>query len=110
DARYDTQLQQDQPVWATPTLLQERTCTMDDILLRFLKERRDLLAQGRPRLEVVGPPYPSVASLLNKEDHSSSHPVSDISTAIIRTFPNLNRLPEQLGTVYRMFLNMRWQV
>lgn len=110
DAPYALQPQQDRPLWATPTLLQERTCTMDEILLRFLKERRGLLAQGRPRSEVVGPPYPSVASLLNKEDHRSGHPLSEIFTAIIRTFPNLNRLPEQLGTVYLMFLNMRWQV
>lgn len=102
--------QQEQPIWATTTLLHERTCTMDDILLKFLKERRDLLAQGRPRSEVVGPAYPSVASLLNKENATPTHPLSHIFIAIIRTFPSINRLPEQLATVYHMFLLMRWQV
>lgn len=99
---------QEPPVWATPTLLGPGTCMMDDILLKFLKERRDLLAQGQPRSEVVGPPYPSVASLLNRD--TTAHPLSEIFTRIIRTFPNLDALPEQLATVYLMFLNVRWQV
>ena len=102
--------QTERPMWANPPLHYERTCTVDDILLKFLKDRRDLLAQGQPRSEVIGPPYPSVASLLNKEVPTQSHPLSDIFTAIIHTFPNLNRLPEQLAIVYLMFLNMRWQV
>lgn len=111
DTHYTSHSRQEQPVWATTTLNQESTCTMDGILLQFLKDRRDLLARGLPRLEVMGPPSPSVASLLNKADCTSSHhPISEFFTAIIRTFPNLSSLPEQLGTVYLMFLNMRWQV
>lgn len=107
DAYYPPQ--GEQQIWATPSLHHERTCTMDDILLKLLQERRDLLAQGQPRSAVVGPRYPSVASLLNK-DSSPTHPLSDIFIAIIHTFPSLNRLPEQLATVYLMFLIMRWQV
>ncbi|PKS12182.1 hypothetical protein jhhlp_001480 [Lomentospora prolificans] len=97
------------PLYATPVKNNETTCLLDDILLKFLKERRDLIAQGQPREDVVGPKYPSVSSLLNK-DTTTAHPLSSLFTAIIGTFPDLSRLPEQLGVVYMMFLLMRWQV
>jgi len=97
------------PVYATPIKNNETTCLLDDILLKFLKERHDLIAQGQPKEEVVGPRYPSVSSLLNK-DTTADHPLSSLFTAIIGTFPDLCRLPEQLAVIYMMFLLMRWQV
>lgn len=97
------------PVYATPIKNNETTCLLDDILLKFLKERHDLIAQGQPKEEVVGPRYPSVSSLLNK-DTTMDHPLSSLFTAIIGTFPDLSRLPEQLAVIYMMFLLMRWQV
>ncbi|SPO03838.1 uncharacterized protein DNG_06521 [Cephalotrichum gorgonifer] len=102
---------QQQPAWAAaPSILNVAASTvLDNILLQFLKERRDLIAQGQPPAEVVGPRYPTVSSLLNK-DPTSVHPLTSIFTGIIGTFPDLKRLPEQLATVYLMFLNMRWQV
>lgn len=98
------------PLYATPVKNNETSCLLDDILLKFLRERHDLLAQGQPRAEVVGPKYPSVSSLLNKDNTTGAHPLSSLFTAIIGTFPDLSRLPEQLGVIYMMFLLMRWQV
>ena len=39
-----------------------------------------------------------------------SHPVSKVFTDILRTFPNIASLPEQVAVLYLMFLLMRWQI
>ncbi|KAJ6145800.1 hypothetical protein N7470_009695 [Penicillium chermesinum] len=67
-------------------------------------------AQGIPRQKLVGPPYPSVSSLLNPEKSAGSHPVSKVFTDILRTFPDISSLPDQVAILYVMFLLMRWQI
>ncbi|KAJ5752667.1 hypothetical protein N7520_009584 [Penicillium odoratum] len=86
------------------------TCTLDSILLDFLHNRQREAAQGIPRQKLVGPPYPSVSSLLNPEKSANSHPVSKVFTDILRTFPDISSLPEQVAVLYTMFLLMRWQI
>lgn len=98
------------PAFATPIRNTGPTCTLDSILLDFLHNRQREAAQGIPRQKLVGPPYPSVSSLLNPEKSIYSHPVSKVFTDILRTFPDIASLPEQVAVLYTMFLLMRWQI
>ncbi|KAJ5082424.1 hypothetical protein N7532_011467 [Penicillium argentinense] len=102
--------EQGPPAFATPIRNTGPTCTLDSILLDFLHNRQREAAQGIPRQKLVGPPYPSVSSLLNPEKSVYSHPVSKVFTDILRTFPDISSLPEQVAVLYTMFLLMRWQI
>lgn len=98
------------PAFATPVRNTTPTCTLDSILLDFLHNRQHEAAQGVPRQKLAGPPYPSVSSLLNPDKSVYSHPVSKVFTDILRTFPDISSLPEQVAVLYTMFLLMRWQI
>jgi hypothetical protein len=86
------------------------TCPLDGLLLDFLAERQQRAAEGLPASQVVGPPYPSVSSLLNPSKSSLSHPLSKVFTDILKTFPDLSGIPESVAVLYIMFLFMRWQI
>ncbi|KAL9007779.1 MAG: hypothetical protein Q9173_007023 [Seirophora scorigena] len=86
------------------------TCPLDGILLDFLAERRARAAEGASPTNLVGPPYPSVSSLLNSERSMFAHPLSKVFTDILSKFPDLCELPEQVAVLYVMFLIMRWQI
>ncbi|KAI5294526.1 hypothetical protein KEM52_003804 [Ascosphaera acerosa] len=86
------------------------TCPMDGILLDFLSSRRRRAAEGASSRQLVGPPYPSVSSLLNSSVESYSHPISKVFTEILSTFPHLDALPDRVAVLYIMFLLMRWQI
>ncbi|KAI2790789.1 hypothetical protein POX_c03638 [Penicillium oxalicum] len=98
------------PAYATPIRNSGPTCTLDSILLDFLHNRQREAAEGIPGQKLVGPPYPSVSSLLNPEKSAQSHPLSKVFTDILRTFPDINSLPVQVAVLYNMFLLMRWQI
>lgn len=101
---------QPSPAYSTPIRNVAPTCPLDVILLDFLHNRQQEAAQGVPKQNLVGPPYPSVSSLLNPEKSVYSHPVSKVFTDILRAFPNISSLPEQVAVLYLMFLLMRWQI
>ncbi|KAK4175434.1 hypothetical protein QBC36DRAFT_302000 [Triangularia setosa] len=101
--------------FTTPPVNCPPTCPLDSILLDFLSERRYLLSLSTPHHqthltpnEVLGPPYPSISSLLNPL--VSSHPLSKVFTDILARFPGLSNLPERVAVLYLMFLLMRWQI
>ncbi|KAI3299448.1 hypothetical protein DTO002I6_1675 [Penicillium roqueforti] len=98
------------PAFAAPVQNLTATCPLDTILLEFLHSRQREAAQGIPRQKLAGPPYPSVSSLLNPERSVYSHPVSKVFTDILRAFPDVDSLPEQVAVLYSMFLIMRWQI
>ncbi|KAL8649277.1 MAG: hypothetical protein Q9210_004496 [Variospora velana] len=86
------------------------TCPLDGILLDFLAERRARAAEGASPTNLVGPPYPSVSSLLSPDRSIYAHPLSKVFTDILSKFPDLSELPEQVAVLYVMFLIMRWQI
>ncbi|KAK2795693.1 hypothetical protein FQN52_003542 [Onygenales sp. PD_12] len=88
----------------------EPTCPMDAILLDFLHTRQREAADGTSKQVLVGPPYPSVSSLLNPAKSAYSHPLSKVFTDILSKFPGISNLPEQVAVLYVMFLLMRWQI
>jgi hypothetical protein len=102
--------EQSQPAYMTPIRNIAPTCTLDAILLDFLHHRQREAASGVPKQKLVGPPYPSVSSLLNPEKGAYSHPLSKVFTDILRTFPDISSLPAQVAVLYAMFLLMRWQI
>ncbi|PIG79251.1 bZIP transcription factor [Aspergillus arachidicola] len=102
--------EQSLPAYMTPIRNIAPTCTLDAILLDFLHHRQREAASGVPQQKLVGPPYPSVSSLLNPERGAYSHPLSKVFTDILRTFPDISSLPEQVAVLYVMFLLMRWQI
>jgi hypothetical protein len=88
----------------------EATCPLDSILLDFLRSRQREAAEGASKRQLVGPPYPSVSSLLNPAKSAFSHPLSKVFTDILSKFPDISGLPEQVAVLYIMFLIMRWQI
>ncbi|KAF4168960.1 hypothetical protein CNMCM6936_000371 [Aspergillus lentulus] len=98
------------PAYRTPIRNVAPTCTLDAILLDFLQNRQRKAAEGVPTQKLVGPPYPSVSSLLNPEKNVHSHPLSKVFVDILRAFPDISSLPEQVAVLYIMFLLMRWQI
>lgn len=94
--------------WAVPCRNVEPTCTLDNLLLSFLRSKRNEAAHGVSEQRLVGPSYPSVSSLLNPK--IESHPVSKVFTDILSTFPTIDALPQQIAVLYIMFLIMRWQI
>ncbi|KAL2821246.1 hypothetical protein BDW59DRAFT_110975 [Aspergillus cavernicola] len=98
------------PAYMTPVRNIAPTCTLDAILLDFLHNRQREAAKGVPKQKLVGPAYPSVSSLLNPERSVYSHPLSKVFTDILRSFPDISSLPEQVAVLYCMFVLMRWQI
>ncbi|OCL06057.1 hypothetical protein AOQ84DRAFT_321991, partial [Glonium stellatum] len=86
------------------------TCPLDGILLDFLVDCQARAAEGVPMKTLVGPLYPNFTALLYPERQIDSHPLSKLFTDILRTFPDIYGLPEQVAIVFIMFLIMRWQI
>lgn len=84
--------------------------TLDHILAKFMEDRRAQAVQGVPVEVLVGPLYPNFTSLVYREANFDSHPLSKLFTDIVRTFPDIGGLPEQVAVVYVMFLLMRWLI
>ncbi|KAK0740216.1 hypothetical protein B0T18DRAFT_470800, partial [Schizothecium vesticola] len=63
-----------------------------------------------PASAVLGPPYPSVSSLLNPASAPNAHPLSRIFTDIIARFPSLRPLPERVAVLWIMFHLLRWEL
>ena len=109
-ASHSPQERRDVPRYMIPVKNCEPTCPLDSLLLDFLHERRQRVAEGLSTQEVVGPRYPSVSSLLNPAHSAYSHPLSKVFTDILSTFPDISTLPERVAVLYIMFLIMRWQI
>ena len=86
------------------------TCPLDVILLDFLQDRQNRAAEGVPTKTLVGPHYPNFTSLVYPERNVEAHPLSKIFTDILRTFPDICGVPEQVAIVFIMYLIMRWQI
>lgn len=98
------------PRYSAPLSRTPPTCPLDQLLLDFIRERRERTAEGRPAHEVLGPRYPSVYSLLNPAHSAYSHPLSRVFTDILAKFPDISGLPERVSVLYIVFLIVRWQV
>jgi hypothetical protein len=86
------------------------TCPLDGIILDFLADRQARAAEGTPIKPLVGPAYPNFTALLFPDRHIEAHELSKLLTGILRTFPDVYGLPEQVAIVFVMFLVMRWQI
>ncbi|KAJ9637692.1 hypothetical protein H2199_007182 [Coniosporium tulheliwenetii] len=86
------------------------TCPLDNLLIDFLAERHARAAEGASSKALIGPLYPNFSALLYPSGNVPSHPLSKVMTDILRTFPDVDSLPEQVAIVFIMFLIMRWQV
>lgn len=86
------------------------TCPLDVILLDFLQDRQARASEGVHVKTLVGPLYPNFTSLVYPERNVESHPLSQLFTDILRTFPDICGKPEQVAIVFIMFLIMRWQI
>jgi hypothetical protein len=99
---------QPQTSWATLPRNIAPTCPLDGILLKFLQTRQQEVRNGASQSSVAGPAYPNVSSLLNPASGRRIDPLSQLMTDIISKFPAICGLPEQVATVYFMFLMMRF--
>ena len=93
--------------YSAPTKNTGPSCTLDGLLLDFLLERKQQAAKGVPIEDLIGPAYPSFASLFHPERAQLSHPLSKVFTDMLRAFPDLSEPPEKVAVLYVMFLIMR---
>ena len=103
------------PPWSVPCCNCPSTCALDTIFLDFLHDRQREASSGVASTRILGPPYPFVSSLLNNNNNNPTvaprpHPLSKMMTDILSKFPAIHRLPEQVATLYLMYLMMRWQI
>lgn len=84
------------------------TTPLDGVILDFIRERRKDSIEGKAVQPLARPAYPSVSSLLNPEKPSYS--ISRMFSDVLRTFPDISSLPEQIAVLYMMFLLMQWQL
>jgi hypothetical protein len=96
--------------WSTLPKFIAASCPLDTLLLDFIAERARVAATGLSAEALVGPKYPNFDPLVDPNGQHHSHEVSRVFTDILRTFPDIDRLPEQVAVVYIMFLVMRWMV
>ena len=101
----------EQTPWTTLPKHSTPTCPLDEILTRFLTQRQ------QEANRTSQPAYPSVSSLLNPTRKNAStnpthevDPLSQIMSEIISKFPSICGLPEQVATLYGMFVLMRWMI
>lgn len=97
------------PLYTIPIRYGEATCAVDDIFLTFLRNRQREVAEGANTRQAVGPPYPSISSLLNPTKQSKSHPISQTLIEVLSTLP-VSSLPDRVALFYIVFLLVRWQI
>lgn len=86
------------------------TCPLDGIMLDFLIKTHHAFKAGVPIKQLSGPLYPNFTALVYPDRSVDSHALSKLFTDILRTFPDICGLPEQVAIVFIMFLVMRWQI
>ncbi|KAF1999872.1 hypothetical protein P154DRAFT_394602, partial [Amniculicola lignicola CBS 123094] len=86
------------------------TCPLDAIMLDFLADRHARASEGVAVKTLVGPTYPNFTALVYPDRLVDAHPLSKLFTDILKTFPDICGLPEQVAVVFIMFLLMRWQI
>lgn len=86
------------------------TCPLDDLLLKFVAERKMRAAEGVPLSELAEPADPDVSGMLRPERIPYLHPISRIMTDILGKFPSVSNLPERVVALYVMYVVLRWQV
>ena len=96
------------PNWSLLPIHSGPSCPLDSLLMDFLSERRARLAEGASESEVLGPPYPSFAAILDPSRHPVCDPMTRFFRDILRTFPDICAPPEKVAVAYVMFLIMRW--
>ena len=93
--------------WEIPIRTVQPTCDVDVILLTFMHKQRGLMIEGVPRLQIEGPKYPSITSLLNPRRGETSHPISKVLTDLLSSLPSLVSVPEKTATLFMMYLLLR---
>ena len=88
------------PVCAMPLRNTPPLCPLDTLLLDFLADRRKEALNGTPTSELIGPAYPSFASLVDPARRIYKHPLSKVFTDMLSTFPDISTLPEQVAILY----------
>lgn len=86
------------------------TCTLDDIILKFLAERELRAREGVPLFELAGPTDPDFSGLLRPERIAHTHPLPRLVTDILSKFPGFSKLPERVAALYITHCVLRWQV
>jgi len=78
--------------------------------MNYLSEQKRAVIEGTPYATLMGPPRPSVSALLDPTAAPQAHPLIKVLSDIISKFPDLRDIPEKLGSLYIMFLLLRWEV
>lgn len=86
------------------------TCTLEDIILKFLAERELQATEGVPLFELAGPADPDFSGILRPERIPCIHPVPRLFIDVLSKFPGFARLPERVAAVYLTHCVLRWQV
>jgi len=110
---YPTMSSSDRPLYERLPVNTAASCPLDSLLSGFLAESQKQVRDGVPMAKVLGPDYPTWAALRDpspKHAKHSAHPLSALTIDILSKFPIISGLPERVGSVFIMFLVMRWMI
>ena len=116
DASYDAYASHSYPSvsFSAVPIHSDASCTLDGILLDFLAERRRLIAAGDSSPDVAGPLYPDFTYFMlppaTRRAQRAQHPLSQLLTDVILTFPDIHASPEKVATYLGMYRLLRWMV
>jgi hypothetical protein len=88
-------------------------CALDNLMLDFLRDSQRRLSRSvdiSSVAEELGPQEPNYNVLMDPDTRFKPHQLSRLFTDIVRTFPDIQLIPEQVAVVYIMFIFMRWQL
>jgi Domain of unknown function (DUF3425) len=87
------------------------TCHFDHLLLNYLRDSQSRIARGESTCaDEAGPEDPDFNILVDSHTRHKPHQLSRLFTDILKTFPDLKYLPEQIAVVYILYLNARWLI
>lgn len=89
--------------YAGRVALSSPTCPLDQVLLRFMSSRSDLLSD----VEAIGSSEPNLASLLLHTSSWPMHPISRACGDIVTRFDSVSMLPEQVAVHWVFFHLLR---
>jgi hypothetical protein len=99
--------------WQIPIKLKAPSTIVDHLMLRVIHYQRDLALNGAVGEELIGPDFPSVQILFNREvDPSQSSTLSEVMDRYSQLLSNRGfaEVPEKLGSFMCMYRFVQWQI
>lgn len=100
------------PIWAITPAFTQPTSNVDNLIFSLINKATPVSSSGNHPQEFTATTFPSIMSLLNPSDPttSDSHPVSSTIAKHVARVVTVSTLPEKIALLYVLCLLVRWQI